>query len=130
MIAHGVSPPAEPDKASPSNCRTRPRLGSPESTSILARLVSRSWVRRTSVTSWPTPRKPWNWPAMSTIGSPDRLIQRVPRLVCNSISRLAKGWRESRMRPSALVPPSAAGSEWPTNWVVERPSNAVIRDEI
>jgi hypothetical protein len=64
------------------------------------------------------------------IGSPDRLIQRVPRRVASSISRLAKGWRESRIRPSALVPPSAAGSEWPTSWVVERPSSAVIREEM
>ena len=46
---------------------------------------------------------------MSMIGSPDRLIQRVPRRVFSSISRLAKGWRESRIRPSALVPPSEAG---------------------
>ena len=96
MIAQGVSPPAEPDSASPSSWRTRPRLGRPESTSILARLVSRSWVRRTSVTSWPTPRKPWNWPATSMIGSPDRLIQRVPRRVFSSISRLAKGWRDEQ----------------------------------
>ena len=31
---------------------------------------------------------------------------------------------------SALLPPSAAGSEWPTSWVVERPSRAVIREEM
>jgi len=67
---------------------------------------------------------------MSMIGSPERLIQRGPRRVASSISRLAKGWRDSRMRPSALLPPSAAGSEWPTSWVVERPSREVMREEM
>ena len=91
MIAQGTLLDCEVDSASPSSWRTRPRLGRPESTSMLARLVSRSWVWRTSVMSEPTPRKPWNWPAMSMIGSPARLIQRVPRRVFSSISRLAKG---------------------------------------
>jgi len=97
---------------------------------MLARLVSRSWVRRTSVMSEPTPRKPWNWPAMSMIGSPARLIQRVPRRVFNSISRLAKGARASRVRPRALLPPSVAGREWPISWLAERPSSEVIREEM
>ena len=35
-----------------------------------------------------------------------------------------------RTASGALVPPSAAGSEWPISWVVERPSKAVIRDEM
>ena len=130
MIAQGTLLDCAVDSASPSSWRTRPRLGRPDSTSMLARLVSRSWVLRTSVTSEPTPRKPWNWPAMSMIGSPARLIQRVPRRVFSSISRLAKGSRASRVRPSALLPPRVAGSEWPISWLAERPSRDVIRDEI
>ena len=68
-------------QASPSSWRTRPRLGRPDSTSMLARWVSRSCVWRISVMSLPTPRKPSNRPAVSMIGSPAIEIQRGPRAV-------------------------------------------------
>ena len=67
--------------ASPSSWRTRPRLGRPDSTSMLARWVSRSCVWRISVMSLPTPRKPSKRPAVSMIGSPAIEIQRGPRAV-------------------------------------------------
>jgi hypothetical protein len=67
---------------------------------------------------------------MSMIGSPARLIQREPRRVFSSISRLANGARASRVRPNALLPPRVAGSEWPISWLAERPSKAVIREEM
>ena len=54
------------------------------------------------------------------IGSPARLIQRVPLRVFSSISRLAKGALASRVRPRALFPPSVAGSEWPISWLAEQ----------
>ena len=44
MIAQGTLLDCAVDSASPSSWRTRPRLGRPESTSMLARLVRRSWV--------------------------------------------------------------------------------------
>src|SRR5918997_1038956 len=78
-IAQGTLPAVAARSASPSSWRTRPRLGKPDSTSTLARCVSRSCVWRISVMSEPTPRKPSKRPAVSTIGSPAIEIHRGPR---------------------------------------------------
>ena len=91
MIAQGTLLTVAARSASPSSWRTRPRLGRPDSTSMLARWVSRSCVWRISVMSEPTPRKPSKRPAVSMIGSPAIEIQRAPRGVLSSISRLLNG---------------------------------------
>ena len=98
-----------PRSASPSSWRTRPRLGRPDSTSTLARWVSRSCVWRISVMSEPTPRKPSKRPAVSMIGSPAIEIQRVPRGVPSSISSALNGCFSSSTLPSSAWPPSKRG---------------------
>jgi hypothetical protein len=85
------------------------------------------WI---SVMSLPTPRKPSNRPAVSIIGSPAIEIQRGPRAVWSSISRLLKGCFSSRTRPSSACPPSSDGSECPSSALAGRPSRAVMRLEI
>ena len=127
-IAHGTLPAVAARSASPSNWRTRPRLGRPDRTSTLARWVSRSWVWRISVMSEPTPRKPSKRPAVSMIGSPAIEIQRSPRAVLSSISSELNGCFSSSSRPSSALPPRSEGSEWPSNWLAGRPIRALIRE--
>ena len=127
MIAHGTLPAVAARSASPSNWRTRPRLGRPDSTSMLARWVSRSCVWRISVMSLPTPRKPSNRPAVSTIGSPAIEIQRVParglQFHLERVERLLARAAPGRARHGRRA---ATGSEWPSSALAGRPSSAVI----
>ena len=115
--------------ASPSSWRTRPRLGRPDSTSTLARWVSRSCVWRISVMSEPTPRKPSKRPAVSMIGSPAIEIQRGPRGVCKlHLERVERLLFEQHAAELGMAAEQAREANGRCSWLAGLPSRALMRE--